>query len=47
MAEGEETDEHCRALAEKDALIATLEADNAALKAMELEFKRLSSGGRR
>ena len=32
MAKGEETDEHCRACVEKDALIATLQAGVAALK---------------
>jgi hypothetical protein len=32
MAKGEETDEHCRACVEKDALIATLKAGVAALK---------------
>ena len=45
MAEGEETDEHCRARVEKDALNDTLKTENAALKAMELEFKRLSQSG--
>jgi hypothetical protein len=37
MAEGEETNEHCRALVEKDALIDTLKAENAALKANPLQ----------
>ena len=45
MAEGEETDEHCRARVEKDVLIDTFKTENAALKAMELEFKRLSQSG--